>query len=142
MTEPADDSKTDSALRDNRKRGSVADYLSQHIETGSELSFVSAYFTIYAYAKMKNQLENIEKLRFLFGEPRFVQSLDPDKTDKKSFNIEDRTLQLANRLEQKQTARECSDWIRDKTEIRSIKKPGFLHGKMYHIDNGGWPKRL
>ncbi len=126
-----------SGLRDNHKRGSVADFLSGVIKDGSNLSFVSAYFTIYAYAKMKDQLDRIGHLRFLFGEPRFVQSLDPDKTDKKAFNIEDRRLQLANRLAQKQTARECSEWLREKTDIRSIKKPGFLHGKLYHIDNGG-----
>lgn len=129
--------KSDSGIRDNHKRGSVSDFLSSKIQSDSSLSFVSAYFTIYAYAKMKDQLDQIGHLRFLFGEPRFVQSLDPDKTDKKAFNIEDRQLQLSNRLTQKQTARECSEWIREKTEIRSIKKPGFLHGKMYHIDNGG-----
>lgn len=126
-----------SGLRDNHKRGSVADYLSENIREGCQLSFVSAYFTIYAYAKMKDQLDRIGHLRFLFGEPRFVQSLDPDKTDKKAFNIEDSRLRLANRLEQKQVARDCSEWLREKTEIRSIKKPGFLHGKLYHIDNGG-----
>jgi hypothetical protein len=38
-----------SGIRDNRDRGSVGDYLKQHISQGSELSFVSAYFTIYAF---------------------------------------------------------------------------------------------
>jgi SNF2 family DNA or RNA helicase len=137
MMQDAPSPKSDSGIRDNHKRGSVSDFLSSKIQSDSSLSFVSAYFTIYAYAKMKDQLDQIGHLRFLFGEPRFVQSLDPDKTDKKAFNIEDRQLQLSNRLEQKQIARECSEWIRDKTDIRSIKKPGFLHGKMYHIDNGG-----
>jgi len=129
--------KQTSGLRDNHKRGTVADFLSEKIQKASKLSFVSAYFTIYAYAKMKDQLDQIGELRFLFGEPRFIQSLDPEKTAKKTFDIEDRQLKLSNRLEQKQTARECADWLDKKTQIRSIKKPGFLHGKMYHIDNAG-----
>lgn len=67
---------------------------------------VSAYFTIYAFRALKEQLESIESLRFLFGEPRFLRSLDPEKTDKKAFKIEDEKLQLDNRLEQKRVAKE------------------------------------
>src|SRR5206468_2436866 len=73
----------------------------------------------------------------LFGEPRFISSLDPDKTDKKTFKIEDEGLQLANRLTQKRVARECGEWIREKVNIRSIRQAQLLHGKMYHIANNG-----
>jgi len=44
---------------------------------------------------------------------------------------------LSNRLQQKRVAKECSDWLKSKVDIRSIIKPGFLHGKMYHVDNNG-----
>ncbi len=98
---------------------------------------VSAYFTIYAFYALKEQLESIESLRFLFGEPRFLRSLDPEKTDKKAFKIEDEGLQLANRLEQKRVAKECADWVTRKTEIKSVRLSNFLHGKMYHIAHHG-----
>jgi len=126
-----------SGIWDNHHRGTIGDFLKQKILQRSDLSFVSAYFTIYAYAALKDKLDDIQHLRFLFGEPRFVQSLDPDKTEKKAFRIENDTLSLANRLEQKRVARECAEWIKTKTDIRSVIKPGFLHGKMYHIDNNG-----
>ena len=126
-----------SGIWDNHHRGSIGDFLEEKILQGSDLSFVSAYFTIYAYATLKEQLDGIEHLRFLFGEPRFIQSLDPDKTEKKAFRIEDDTLSLSNRLQQKRVAKECSDWLKNKVDIRSIIKPGFLHGKMYHMDNNG-----
>lgn len=126
-----------SGIWDNHHRGSIGDFLREKILQGSELSFVSAYFTIYAYAALKEQLDGIERLRFLFGEPRFIQSLDPDKTEKKAFRIEDDVLSLSNRLQQKRVAKECSDWLKSKVDIRSIIKPGFLHGKMYHVDNNG-----
>jgi SNF2 family DNA or RNA helicase len=126
-----------SGIRDNHRRGSVGDFLKEKIQQGSQLSIVSAYFTIYAFDALKFQLTEIKELQFLFGEPRFVRSLDPDKTDKKSFKIEDDGLQLQNRLEQKRVARECADWIRSKAQVRSIKQTNLLHGKMYHIAHNG-----
>jgi SNF2 family DNA or RNA helicase len=131
-----------SGIRDNHKRGRVGDFLCDKIQSDSKLSFVSAYFTIYAYEMMREKLESVESLRFLFGEPRFVRNLDPEKTDKKAFDIEDSRLQLKNRLEQRRVAADCADWIRRKVEIRSVKYPGFLHGKMYHMDNAGVQEAL
>jgi SNF2 family DNA or RNA helicase len=126
-----------SGIRDNHKRGVVADFLKAKIHSGSRLSVVSAYFTIYAYDTLREHLDQIDHLDFLFGEPRFISSLDPDKTDKKSFKIEDEGLQLANRLEQKRVARDCAEWIRQKVNIKSIRHAQLLHGKMYHIANAG-----
>ena len=42
-----------SGLRDNHRRGKVAEFLTDKIRNGSQLSVVSAYFTIYAYAALK-----------------------------------------------------------------------------------------
>jgi SNF2 family DNA or RNA helicase len=123
-------------IRDNHTRGKVADFLVDKISVGSKLSVVSAYFTIYAYEALSSKLDQIDHLNFLFGEPRFISSLDPDKTDKKSFKIEDDGLELANRLQQKEIARRCATWIRDKVEIRSVMQANLLHGKLYHIDDG------
>lgn len=131
-----------SGIRDNHSRGNVGEFLREKIQSDSKLSFVSAYFTIYAHHALKEELGSIDHLRFLFGEPRFIRSLDPEKTDKKAFDIEDSRLQLKNRLEQKRIAKECAEWIKEKVEIRSVKYPGFLHGKMYHMDNGGVQEAL
>ena len=125
------------AIRDNRAHGAVGQYLRDRIREGAELSFVSAYFTIYAYAALKNELEQAKSLRLLFGEPRFIRHLDPDKNEKKAFDMADSQLHIRNRLEQRRVAAECADWIRRKVEIRSVRYPNFLHGKMYHIDNNG-----
>jgi hypothetical protein len=45
---------TNSGLRDNHTRGTVADFLHGKIQDGSRLSVVSAYFTIYAYDALKD----------------------------------------------------------------------------------------
>jgi len=132
----------ESGIRDNHSRGNVGEFLKERIQSGSRLSFVSAYFTIYAHHALKEELGTIDHLRFLFGEPRFIQSLDPEKTDRKAFDIEDSRLRLKNRLEQRRVAKECAEWIKEKVEIRSVKFPGFLHGKMYHMDNAGVQEAL
>ncbi|AVZ29748.1 modification methylase PaeR7I [Nodularia spumigena UHCC 0039] len=125
-----------SGIRDNRNRGTVGDFLKDKIELGAKLSIVSAYFTIYAFEALKQELCSIESLNFLFGEPRFIQSIGT-KTDRKAFKIEDTGIQLSSRLKQSKLARECQEWIQKKVNIRSIKESNLLHGKMYHIDNNG-----
>ena len=124
-----------SSIRDNRKRGTVGQFLIDNIKSESDLSIVSAYFTIYAYNHLKDQFNSINTLKFLFGEPTFIKSLDPSKTNKRSYKIEDDELviPIESRLSQKSIAKECSEWIKNKVEIKSMVKPNFLHGKMYHI---------
>lgn len=123
-------------IRDNHGCGKVADFLVEKISDRSTLSVVSAYFTIYAYEALASQLDRVETLRFLFGEPRFIATLDPEKTDKKSFKIEDEGLALSNRLQQKEIARRCAAWIRQRVDIRSVRQANLLHGKLYHIHDG------
>jgi SNF2 family DNA or RNA helicase len=127
---------TTQGIRDNHTRGSVADFLKDRISKGSRLSVVSAYFTIHAFQALRESMDEIEALRFLFGEPRFVGSLDPEKTERKRFAIEDDGIELANRLHQRQVAFDCAQWLRDKVDIRSVHEANLLHGKMYHIDDG------
>lgn len=124
-----------SSIRDNRKRGSVGQFLIDNILPESDLSIVSAYFTIYAYHNLKAQLNGISELKFLFGEPTFIKSIDPNKVNKRDFKIEDDKIiiPIESRLIQKSIARECSEWIKLKVEIKSMVKPNFLHGKKYHI---------
>ena len=117
---PMADPLARSGIRDNYNRGIVAEFLKSHIKDGSHLSVVSAFFTIYAYDTLKDYLDRIEHMDFLFGEPRFVRSLDPDKTEKKSFVLDTTGLKLANRLQQKRVAKECANWIQDKVSFRSI----------------------
>ncbi len=133
MPAPANNSN----LRDNGTRGTVADFLREKTQRGSKLSIVSAYFTIYAYDALKEELERIEHLDFLFGEPSFVNRLDPSKTEKKAFIIDATGLELSNKLQQKRVARECADWIERKVDIRTIKQSNLLHGKMYHVATAG-----
>ena len=115
--------------------GTVAQFLQDKIQDGSSLSFVSAYFTIYAFNELKTELNSIDNLRFLFGEPSFISNIDTQKTESKAFLLTEAGLQLSNYLEQKQIVKACAQWIKEKVQIKSVRKSNFLHGKMYYIDN-------
>ena len=126
-----------SGIRDNHVRGKVAEFLEQNIQANAKLSVVSAYFTIYAYDALKVALNKINHLDFLFGEPSFINRLDPEKVDSKQFFLKRDGLELANQLQLKRIAKECADWIREKVSIKTIRESNLLHGKMYHINNSG-----
>lgn len=131
-------------ILDNRRRGNVGDYLIENIHTNARISIVSAYFTVYAYNELKEQLGQIEQLRFLFGEPTFIK--DENLKVSRQFVMEKSEregavsgtgieIRLKNNLMQKSIAMQCAEWMRQKVEVRSLIKPDFLHGKAYIIEN-------
>lgn len=125
-----------SSIRDNCARGKAGDFVSEHLSSDTSLSAVSAYFTIHAYHAMKDKLDQIQNLRFLFGDPQFVNSIDKDSKDSREFSLSEAGLKLGNQLQQGKLARECAEWIEDKAEIRTVTQSGLLHGKLYHMRNG------
>ncbi len=127
-----------SGIRDNHNFGKVGDFLKDKIQSNAQLRFVSAYFSIFGFEALREELSAIDKLQFLFGEPTFVKQLDLEKSQVKAFDILEQDLQLSvKRLEQKAIAKTCADWITEKVEIRSLIKTNLLHGKLYHINNNG-----
>ena len=127
------DSTDSHAIIDNRKR-KVGEYLKNKIRPATDLSIVSAYFTIYAYQALRDRLDEASSTRFLYGDPRSVSSVDPADTEAKQFGLADQGgIELQRVLAQKPLARQCAAWIKDRVEIRTIERQGFLHGKLYHI---------
>lgn len=106
----------------------LKDDLQKQIKKGSKLSIATACFSIYAYQELRNQLENIEQLRFIFTSPTFISDKVP-KT-KREFYIprlnRERSLyrnkfevKLRNELIQRVIAKECVKWIKQKVIFRS-----------------------
>lgn len=122
------------AILDNQSsRTCVGEYLRVQL-TGSELlRVVSAYFTVYAYENLRDELENVDEVRFLYGDPVSVGEVDPGIQQEKSFDLSESGLQPTQQLIQKRLAKDCEEWIKKRVEIRTIKQKNFLHGKMYHL---------
>ena len=108
------------------------DDLKQALQPGAKLKIAASCFSIYAYEALKNELENIESLEFIFTSPTFLPNEVADKIPKerKEFHIpkleRERSLygnefeiHLKNKLTQKAIAKECADWIQRKTKFRS-----------------------
>lgn len=131
-----------SRLLDNHARGSVGAFLQDKVRPGAELSVVSAFFTIHAYDALKPTLEGVHKLRFLFGEPNFIATLDPAKAPAPHAHIAEDRLELSAQLRQSRVARDCARWLTEKAEVRSVRKPDFVHGKLYHIKQGDYERAV
>ena len=125
-----------SGIRDNRSRGSAASFLKDKVRAGSDLSVVSAYFTSFAYTRLAETLDQIGQLRFLFGEPRFLDSVEAENLNPPAFSLDEDGLTLSDGLRKSGAATQCAQWIREKAEIRSIKRAGLMHGKLYHVHDG------
>ena len=69
----------------NKGDDTIANELKLNLDRNSKLSIISAYFTIYAFNALKDQLKNIEEMRFVYTEPTFIQS-ENDK--KRQYQIE------------------------------------------------------
>lgn len=106
----------------------VKDDLAVTIEKGSRLSIAAACFSIYAYQVIRDQLDEIDGMRFIFTSPAFVTEKAPK--EKREFYIprlsRERSLygtefevKLRNELTQKAIARECAEWIRKKVTFKS-----------------------
>ena len=121
------------AIVDNQQC-KVGDVLRDEMVPGAALSFVSAYFTIYAYEALRNELEAAGELRFLYGDPQGLASVDPSSDETKAFKLaKDGGIELKHALVQKALAKACAAWIERQVDVRTVKAANFLHGKLYHV---------
>ena len=121
-------------ILDNQNR-TVAHYLRAHLRDTDLFRVVSAYFTIYGYGLLADELDSVGRTRFLFGEPNSVTSLDPNQNDPLAFDLTDGALTPNQTLMKKALAKRCERWLRKRSvSVRSVKRSNFLHGKMYLAD--------
>ena len=127
-----------SRILDNQEH-SVADHLRENLWGADIFRLVSAYFSIYGYDLLAEALEDVDDVRFLFGDPGSVGEVDPGKKDPKAFSLTEQGDLVPKRvLRQKALAVACARWIRSASvKIRSISRSNFLHGKMYLTGGSG-----
>ena len=121
-------------------QGKVFEELQSHIESGSKISVVSGYFTIYAYASLRKELGKIDSMRFLFTEPTFVSeqtevSREFQINHEKIISGNEYEIKLRNEMKQSAIAKECAEWIRKKVDIRSLRTPNAAQPRLIHVSN-------
>lgn len=114
--------------------------LQQNIKKGSKLSIISALFSMYAYDKLKKDLNKIDNMRFIYTKPSFLKDNTKESRqyyiDNNSIFGNDYEIKLKNELTQGSISKECSEWIREKVEIKSFKTPNEAQPRMICVDNG------
>lgn len=117
----------------------VIDDLKVTLKGASKVSIAAASFSIYAYEALREELEAIEELRFIFTSPTFNR--EKASKEKREFFIpklsrernlfgSDFEIKLRNQLSQKAIAKECADWIRRKACFKTNVSEGVLNGFM------------
>ena len=119
--------KHSSGILDNKSLGNVVSEIKGNIAAGCTLSVASALFSLYAYDELKKELSKVSKIRLLV----------PDHGDKEGFlkNLSGNHLdrRLRNRLDVTRIARECSEWLKQKCEVREL--PSSLPQNLIHLSH-------
>lgn len=109
------------------------DDLRAELSDGSKLRIAASTFSIYAFEALREELEQVESLEFVFTSPAFVAERDTDRLPKESRQFFIRQgkraesslhgsefeIRLRNRMTQRAIARECASWVRRKVSFRS-----------------------
>ena len=130
-------------MLDNKKNGMVHEELRENLKKDSKLSIISAYFTMYAYFELRNELSKIDNMRFIFTKPSFLKKDNEqvreyfiDKNNEKEIFGNDFELKLRNEMKQSHIAKECAEWLKNKAEIKSFKKANTAQPRMVYVENG------
>lgn len=122
----------------------LGEELKKELKTGSKVKMAAATFSMFAYQSLKEELEQIEELKFIFTSPTFTtdelakeyrEYAIPKKKRESSIFGAEYELKLMNELTQKALARECADWVRRKVQFKSINVDEEIDNGI-QIDNG------
>ena len=122
----------------------VVDDLKQILSSDSQVSIAAASFSIYAYEALKEELEKVDCVNFIFTSPTF--NTDKSVKQKREFYIpklsrernlfgSDFEIRLRNQLTQRAIARECADWIRRKAKFKTNITQGSMNAFL-NVKNG------
>ena len=126
-------------ILDNKSQGFVYEELEESIKKGSKLSVISALFSMYAYDALKEDLNKIDNMRFIYTKPSFIKN---NEKEAREYYIENNSIfgndfeiKLKNEMTQSAISKEFSEWIREKCEIKSYKIPNEAQLRMICVDN-------
>lgn len=129
-------------MLDNKRNGKVIDEFKETLGKGSKIAVISAYFTIYAYAALRKELNKIDEMRFIFTEPTFVKKdrelireFYIDHVNEKALSGNEYEIKLRNEMKQAAIAKECAEWLEKKVEIKSLRIPNHAQPRLVYIEN-------
>lgn len=142
----------ETTILDNSANKKVVDFLKDKIDKNfnvgikSNLNIVSAYFTIYAFNNLKDELtKKVAHTNFILGEPSSIENLGLKDKRLKIFKIQDENISLDKAITQNKIAKECYNWLKSSNvQVRTAPKKEnhktLIHGKMYYIEQDNNPR--
>ncbi|WDP92369.1 MAG: DEAD/DEAH box helicase family protein [Desulfobacter sp.] len=119
---------------DNKSFGTVISKLKGDLSSGCSISVLSSLFSLYAFAELKKELSKVGKFKLLVPTPKdsktFIANLPGSHLDRR----------LRNRLDINRIARECSEWLQKKCEVRQL--PSQVYQNFIHLSHNGKKKDL
>jgi len=110
----------------------LGDDLKGTLRSGAKVRIAAPSFSIYAFEALKQELEGVEALQFIFTTPTFVAQEATDRVAKaprefhipqpdgeRGFHGSEFEIRLKNKLTRRAIARECAEWILRKAQFRS-----------------------
>jgi len=112
----------------------LGDDLKATLHPGSRLRVAAATFSIFAFEALRDELEKVDELQFVFTSPIFTEPSAVEGStarERRQFFIPTPSLsqgalhgsefevRLRNRLTQRAIARECAEWLRRKARFRA-----------------------
>ena len=111
----------------------LGDDLKAEILPGSKLRIAATTFSIFAFEALREELEGIKELEFIFTSPTFVtgEPGNAQPKERRQFFIpqgpsgesalygSEFEIRLRNKMTQRAIARECAAWVRNKVKFRS-----------------------
>lgn len=105
----------------------ACDDMAATITKGSRVSIAAAFFSMYAYNVLREQLENVDEFRFIYTSPTFTT--DSGEKEKREFFIPklnresnlygtEFEIKMRNEMTQRAIARECAEWVNKKATFR------------------------
>jgi len=108
------------------------DDLRGSMRPGAKLAIAASCFSIYAFEALRDELECIDSLEFIFTTPTFVpgEATDKIRREAREYHIPapvkengffgtEFEIRLKNKLNQRAVAKECAEWIRRKARFKS-----------------------
>ena len=126
-------------ILDNTEGKRLVDSLRANLDDEAKLSIISAHFSLFAFGELREELECLDSVRFLFSEPTFIQDMGrvagaPESDiarraqGEREKALADSSLELTlrNKLSQRALARACASWLREKVTFRSVQREHML----------------
>ena len=111
----------------------LGDDLRGELRLGSKLRIAASTFSIFAFEALREELEGIKELDFIFTSPSFVTEKATDrlpkarreffipqgKRNESALSGSEFEIRLRNKMTQRAIARECAEWVRRKARFRA-----------------------